>query len=190
MTEALADLDAALEKELSRDSEHDSALQSEESSTKVEELEKQCKTLENELDSVKGIVSSFPGSFPQFFCVLNICWMVALVEIVKILIDNEELRLKVRRQQEEMEKELKESEERMEEKVEFETALLQQRIKQLMRDGEDEKQRHQMEKNALEEDRRDLESRLDMLRTEFDRLDDYWQVWEIFGYLVVSWTED
>ncbi|XP_057374956.1 ninein-like isoform X2 [Daphnia carinata] len=150
LTEALADLDAALEKELSRDSEHDSALQSEESSTKVEELEKQCKTLENELDSVK-------------------------VEIVKILIDNEELRLKVRRQQEEMEKELKESEERMEEKVEFETALLQQRIKQLVRDLEDEKQRNQVEKNALEEDRRDLESRLDMLRTEFDRLDDYWQ---------------
>ena len=55
MTEALADLDAALEKELSRDSEHDLALQSEESSTKVEELEKQCKTLESELDSVKGI---------------------------------------------------------------------------------------------------------------------------------------
>lgn len=63
----------------------------------------------------------------------------------------------------------------MEEKVEFETALLQQRIKQLVRDLEDEKQRNQVEKNALEEDRRDLESRLDMLRTEFDRLDDYWQ---------------
>ncbi|XP_045033460.1 ninein isoform X2 [Daphnia magna] len=149
LTEALADLDAALEKELSRDCEHDSTLP-EESSTKVEELEKQCKTLENELDSVK-------------------------VEIVKILIDNEELRLKVRRQQEELEMEQKEAEERMEEKVEFETALLQQRIKQLVRDLEDEKQRNQVEKNALEEDRRDLESRLDMLRTEFDRLDDYWQ---------------
>lgn len=54
LTEALADLDAALEKELSRDCDHDSGLQSEDSSTKVEELEKQCKTLENELDSVKG----------------------------------------------------------------------------------------------------------------------------------------
>nr|CAH0106025.1 unnamed protein product [Daphnia galeata] len=151
LTEALADLDAALEKELSRDCEHDSAaLQTEESTAKVEELEKQCKTLENELDTVK-------------------------VEIVKILIDNEELRLKVRHQQEELEMEQKESEERMEEKVEFETALLQQRIKHLVRDLEDEKQRNQMEKNALEEDRRDLESRLDMLRTEFDRLDDYWQ---------------
>ncbi len=72
--------------------------------------------------------------------------------------------------------EQKEAEERMEEKVEFETALLQQRIKHLVRDLEDEKQRNQMEKNALEEDRRDLESRLDMLRTEFDRLDEYWQV--------------
>ena len=111
-----------------------------------------------------------------------------IVEIVKILIDNEELRLKVRRQQEEMEKEQKEAEERIEEKVEFETALLQQRIKQLMRDSEDEKQRHQMEKNALEEDRRDLESRLDMLRTEFDRLDDYWQVCWAFEYVpVVLW---
>lgn len=108
-----------------------------------------------------------------------------IVEIVKILIDNEELRLKVRRQQEEMEKEQKEAEERIEEKVEFETALLQQRIKQLMRDSEDEKQRHQMEKNALEEDRRDLESRLDMLRTEFDRLDDYWQVCRAFEYVPV-----
>ncbi|EFX84463.1 hypothetical protein DAPPUDRAFT_222984 [Daphnia pulex] len=151
LTEALADLDAALEKELSRDCEHDSAaLQAEESTTKVEELEKQCKTLESELDSVK-------------------------VEIVKILIDNEELRLKVRHQQEDLEMEQKEAEERMEEKVEFETALLQQRIKHLVRDLEDEKQRNQMEKNALEEDRRDLESRLDMLRTEFDRLDEYWQ---------------
>lgn len=59
MTEALADLDAALEKELNRECEHDSALQSEhseESSAKVEELEKQCKSLENELDSVKGNV--------------------------------------------------------------------------------------------------------------------------------------
>lgn len=101
---------------------------------------------------------------------------VAPVEIVKILIDNEELRLKVRRQQEELEKERKESEEQMEEKVEFETALLQQRIKQLVRDSEDEKQRNQLEKNVLEEDRRDLETRLDMLRTEFDRLDEYWQV--------------
>lgn len=82
----------------------------------------------------------------------------------------------MRRQQEDLEKEQKESEERMEEKVEFETALLQQRIKQLMRECEDEKQRNQLEKNSLEEDRRDLESRLDMLRTEFDRLDDYWQV--------------
>lgn len=98
------------------------------------------------------------------------------MEIVKILIDNEELRLKVRHQQEELEMEQKEAEERMEEKVEFETALLQQRIKHLVRDLEDEKQRNQMEKNALEEDRRDLESRLDMLRTEFDRLDEYWQV--------------
>lgn len=98
------------------------------------------------------------------------------MEIVKILIDNEELRLKVRHQQEDLEMEQKEAEERMEEKVEFETALLQQRIKHLVRDLEDEKQRNQMEKNALEEDRRDLESRLDMLRTEFDRLDEYWQV--------------
>lgn len=57
MTEALADLDAALEKELSRESEHDSGVQPEESSAKVEELEKQCKTLENELDSVKGKLS-------------------------------------------------------------------------------------------------------------------------------------
>lgn len=104
------------------------------------------------------------------------CCVVLTVEIVKILIDNEELRLKVRRQQEDLEKEQKEADERMEEKVEFETALLQQRIKQLMRDAEDEKQRFQLEKNALEEDRRDLESRLDMLRAEFDRLDDYWQV--------------
>ena len=58
LTEALADLDAALEKELSRDCEHDlAALQTEESTTKVEELEKQCKTLETELDSVKGLLS-------------------------------------------------------------------------------------------------------------------------------------
>ena len=52
LTEALADLDAALEKELSRCNDE---LQIDgESSSKVEELEKQCKTLETELDTVKG----------------------------------------------------------------------------------------------------------------------------------------
>lgn len=170
-------MDAALEKELSRDCEHDSTLP-EESSTKVEELEKQCKTLENELDSVKGSFCKNLFLLTFAFSSDHNCFLLVLatVEIVKILIDNEELRLKVRRQQEELEMEQKEAEERMEEKVEFETALLQQRIKQLVRDLEDEKQRNQVEKNALEEDRRDLESRLDMLRTEFDRLDDYWQV--------------
>lgn len=62
LTEALADLDAALEKELSRQSEStadDEVDASEESDnetnpSKVQELEKQCKTLESELDYVKG----------------------------------------------------------------------------------------------------------------------------------------
>lgn len=99
-----------------------------------------------------------------------------LVEIVKILRDNEELRLKVRKQHDELEEEQKEADLRMEEKVEYETALLQQRIKQLVRESEEEKQRHQQERNAIDEDRRDLESRLEMLRNEFDRLDEYWQV--------------
>lgn len=98
------------------------------------------------------------------------------VEIVKILEDNEELRLKVKQQQEELIAEQKEADLRMEEKVEFETALLQQRVKQLMKESDEEKKRHEQEKNTLEEDRRDLESRLDMLRAEFERLDDYWQV--------------
>ena len=82
----------------------------------------------------------------------------------------------MKKQHEELLAEQKEADERMEEKVEFETALLQQRVKQLMRESEEEKKRHQSEKNLLEEDRRDLESRLDMLRTEFERLDEYWQV--------------
>lgn len=82
----------------------------------------------------------------------------------------------MKRQQEELEAEQKEAEERMEEKVEYETALLQQQIKQLLREAEEERKRHLIEKNALEDDRRDLESRLDMLRAEFERLDDYWQV--------------
>lgn len=53
LTEALADLDAALEKELSCVEEEEPAMQVEGSHSKVEELEKQCKTLESELDSVK-----------------------------------------------------------------------------------------------------------------------------------------
>lgn len=53
MTEALADLDAALEKELSRGEEQEDTLVGDDSPNKVEALEKQCKTLENELDSVK-----------------------------------------------------------------------------------------------------------------------------------------
>ena len=98
------------------------------------------------------------------------------MEIVKIVLENEELRQKVKKQQEELEAEQREADERMEEKVEYETALLQQRIKKLLREAEDEKKRHQNDKNAFDEDRRDLESRLDMLRAEFERLDDYWQV--------------
>lgn len=82
----------------------------------------------------------------------------------------------MKKQQEELENEQKEADLRTEEKVEYETALLQQRIKQLVRESEEEKQRHQQEKNALEDDRKDLESRLEMLRNEFDRLDEYWQV--------------
>ena len=53
LTEALADLDAALEKEL-HSGEQEPIQQTNESHSKVEELEKQCKTLENELDTVKG----------------------------------------------------------------------------------------------------------------------------------------
>ena len=98
------------------------------------------------------------------------------MEIVKIVLENEELRQKVKKQQEELEAEQREADELMEEKVEYETALLQQRIKKLLREAEDEKKRHQNDKNAFDEDRRDLESRLDMLRAEFERLDDYWQV--------------
>ena len=45
-----------------------------------------------------------------------------------------------------------------------------------MRDGDEEKARLQSEKEALDEDRRDLETRLELLRVEFERLDDYWQV--------------
>lgn len=57
MTAALAGLDAALEMELSRDEEDESLFQSGDvdcKNNKVEQLEKQCKSLENELDSVKG----------------------------------------------------------------------------------------------------------------------------------------
>ena len=98
---------------------------------------------------------------------------------MKIVLENEELRLKVKELSEDLEQEKKEADDRLEEKIEFETALLQQRIKQLMREGEEEKLRHLTEKNAIDEDRRDLESRLELLRAEFERLDDYWQV---FGH--------
>ena len=100
---------------------------------------------------------------------------------MKIVLENEELRLKVKELGEDLEQEKKEADDRLEEKIEFETALLQQRIKQLMREGEEEKLRHLTEKNAIDEDRRDLESRLELLRAEFERLDDYWQV---FGHAV------
>lgn len=82
----------------------------------------------------------------------------------------------VKQQQEELEREQKEADERMEEKVEYERAVLQQQMKQLVREHEDDRHKFQVEKTALEEDRRDLESRLEMLRAEFDRLDEYWQV--------------
>ena len=63
LTDALADLDAALEKESDRllASEH-VANEEEEGTSKVEELEKQCKCLESQLDEVKGKRSlSFKG---------------------------------------------------------------------------------------------------------------------------------
>ena len=82
----------------------------------------------------------------------------------------------MKKQHEELELEQKEADERMEEKVEYETAILQQRIKHLTKEAEEDRKRNNLERNALEEDRRDLESRLDMLRAEFDRLDEYWQV--------------
>lgn len=53
------------------------------------------------------------------------------MEIVKIVLENEELRLKVRHVSDELDREKKEADERLEEKIEFETALLQQRIKQV-----------------------------------------------------------
>lgn len=58
MTEALADLDAALDKELDREENMDDQLSQlqDENPNKVEELEKQCKTLEYELDGVKGLI--------------------------------------------------------------------------------------------------------------------------------------
>merc|ERR550517_1424850 len=148
LTDALADLDAALEKASDRllASEH-VANEEEEGTSKVEELEKQCKCLESQLDEVK-------------------------VEIVKIVLENEELRLETKR----LEQEKKASTDIIEEKVQFETELLQQRIKQLIQSNEQERQQYINEKNTIDEDRKDLESRLELLRTEFDRLDDYWQM--------------
>jgi len=153
LTDALADLDAALEKESDRllASEHvtneEEEEEEEEGTSKVEQLEKQCKCLESQLDEVK-------------------------VEIVKIVLENEELRLETKR----LEQEKKASTDIIEEKVQFETELLQQRIKQLVHASEQERQQWLNEKNAIDEDRKDLESRLELLRTEFDRLDDYWQL--------------
>ena len=76
MTEALADLDAALDKELAGDqtkSDEDQVDDEDEDngtaagrvevdvvavdSSKVEQLEQQCRSLENELDCVKGDIS-------------------------------------------------------------------------------------------------------------------------------------
>lgn len=88
------------------------------------------------------------------------------------MLENEELRLETKR----LEQEKKASTDIIEEKVQFETELLQQRIKQLVHASEQERQQWLNEKNAIDEDRKDLESRLELLRTEFDRLDDYWQV--------------
>lgn len=99
-------------------------------------------------------------------------WSTPAVEIVKIVLENEELRLETKR----LEQEKKASTDIIEEKVQFETELLQQRIKQLVHASEQERQQWLNEKNAIDEDRKDLESRLELLRTEFDRLDDYWQV--------------
>jgi len=162
LTDALADLDAALEKESDRllASEHIANGAEEEKeeeekeeeekgggTSKVEELEKQCKCLESQLDEVK-------------------------VEIVKIVLENEELRLEVKR----LEREKNTSADVVEEKVQFETELLQQRIKQLVHSSEQDRQHYISDRNAIDEDRKDLESRLELLRTEFDRLDDYWQM--------------
>ena len=94
------------------------------------------------------------------------------VEIVKIVLENEELRLEVKR----LEREKNTSADVVEEKVQFETELLQQRIKQLVHSSEQDRQHYISDRNAIDEDRKDLESRLELLRTEFDRLDDYWQV--------------
>lgn len=59
LTDALADLDAALEKEFHRASE---SAENEDGSSKVEELEKQCKSLESELENVKGCIYFRPCS--------------------------------------------------------------------------------------------------------------------------------
>ena len=97
-------------------------------------------------------------------------------EIVKIVLENEELRILAAKFEDELETERREGSQRVEEKVHFETALLQQRIKQLTREIDEGKQQQETERIASEEDRKDLESRLELLRTEYDRLDDYWQV--------------
>lgn len=114
-------------------------------------------------------------SFTPFLVVkrqLIECILISPVEIVKIVLENEELRLEVKR----LEQEKTSSDDIIEEKVQFETELLQQRIKQLIQSNEQERQQYINEKNTIDEDRKDLESRLELLRTEFDRLDDYWQV--------------
>lgn len=82
LTDALADLDAALEKESDRllASEHvtnEEEEEEEEGTSKVEQLEKQCKCLESQLDEVKGKRSlSFKGFslipiHQHFHCVLT-----------------------------------------------------------------------------------------------------------------------
>lgn len=60
-------MDAALDKELDREENMDDQLSQlqDENPNKVEELEKQCKTLEYELDGVKG----FNNSISYFYLV-------------------------------------------------------------------------------------------------------------------------
>jgi len=170
LTDALADLDAVLEKESTSQQQDNSAKEEADDDghgpgdvetsqkkvndnvslvdvDKVEQLEQQCKTLESELDQVK-------------------------VQVVKIVLENEELRVQVQQLEDDRATASKSWAETIEEKVQFETALLQQRIKELNHSNDS----NVAEKNAIDEDRRDLESRLELLRTEFDRLDDYWQM--------------
>ena len=102
----------------------------------------------------------------------NKWWLLFAVQVVKIVLENEELRVQVQQLEDDRATASKSWAETIEEKVQFETALLQQRIKELNHSNDS----NVAEKNAIDEDRRDLESRLELLRTEFDRLDDYWQV--------------